>query len=252
MEKLLLSRNRGRPGFKGRRYQQKVHLFVCVDHVRLQILHVSFHFQNAGISLKSHRRYNCQEVKTLHNQPSKSMNDSADTLSRGDTFSVSVQDSTGGRDFRDRDKSFVSNVHKILSRSVSSKQSADQDSDEWHSDSEANWTMVGNPLKDITQSQTLSEDEPKNIATSNHALCFVAGRAVSQATDKAVTGVDDLEVGDNIPLLTYGFEPPRPIEVFGTCSWNSLCLALSSSALQDTTGMCVTPYKIVSVPHMYF
>ena len=50
-----------------------------------------------------------------------------------------------------------------------------QDSDMWHSESEANWTMVENPLKDITQSQVLSEDEPKEVESNSHSL-YLAGQ----------------------------------------------------------------------------
>lgn len=246
LKKLLLSKKRGRPGGRGRRCQQKVHLFVCVDHVGLQTQHASFLFQEiADRSLRSHQ--SCQEAETFHNQASNYTNGGEGTISRGDTLSVSVQNSTESRDFQDRDKSVVSDMHKNLSQSVSSKQSANQDSDEWHSDSEANWTMIGNPLKDITQSQVLSEEEPKNIAGYNHALDSASGCTISQDTNKAVTGIsahDDVEVDSNIPLLKYGFEPPRPIEIFGTCSWNSLCLAVNSNVLQDTTGMCATPMRL--------
>lgn len=60
----------------------------------------------------------------------------------------------------------------MKSHSISSKQSPtpSQDSDVWHSESEANWTMVENPLKDITQSQVLSEDEPKEVDSNSHSI----------------------------------------------------------------------------------
>ena len=60
----------------------------------------------------------------------------------------------------------------MKSHSISSKQSPtpSQDSDVWHSESEANWTMVENHLKDITQSQVLSEDEPKEIDSNSHSI----------------------------------------------------------------------------------
>ena len=67
--------------------------------------------------------------------------------------------------------------------SASSKQSPipSQDSDVWHSESEANWTMVENPLKDITQSQVLSEDEPKEAGSDYHSV-YSAGHESKSKT----------------------------------------------------------------------
>ena len=79
------------------------------------------------------------------------------------------------------DSSSMQNSHRptvndkdrvIKSHSVSSKQSPtlSQDSDMWHSESEANWTMVENPLRDITQSQILSEGELKDGMSNSHSV----------------------------------------------------------------------------------
>ena len=49
-----------------------------------------------------------------------------------------------------------------------------------------------------------------------------------------------LQGGKNIQvpphISHYGFEPPRPMEVFGVGSWNSLCLAQNTNLLQETKG----------------
>ena len=77
---------------------------------------------------------------------------------------------------------------KSHSESASSKQSPtpSQDSDVWHSESEANWTMVDNPLKDITQSQILSEEEPREADSNSHS----AGRESESAVPIACTNLN--------------------------------------------------------------
>ena len=172
-----------------------------------------------------------------HQQPQrKSIEDSVDTISRGDTISLSIHDSTGSP-WKDES---VSCAHKAQSQSVtSSKQSPSQDSDVWHSESEANWTMVD---KDITQSQILSEDEPKQIVNSSHPLSPAVNNTVSHeggaATTNDIIHLDsDSPMGTNcIPDTTYGFETPRAMEIFGAGSWNTLCLAMNFNFLLVTKG----------------
>ena len=187
----------------------------------------------------------------MHHQNSKSIDDSIDSLSRDDTISLSMQDSTADSDIQKKHKSLVPHVHRTFqSLSLSCKQSPSQDSDVWHSESEANWTTVGNPLKDITQSQVLSEDEAKVIESGGHPLSPTTDRAVSQDASKGVTEVDihhDVESGKKMPPVAYGFEPPRSTDIFGVCSWNSLCLALNSNMLQGTKGVDDISYMMCTL-----
>ena len=108
-----------------------------------------------------------------------------DAISR----SLSIRDSPRPTisDFQKKEPISPCHVHRSLlrvkSHSISSKQSPtpSQDSDVWHSESEANWTMVENPLKDITQSQVLSEDEPKEVDSNSHSFSDSAGRESKNA-----------------------------------------------------------------------
>ena len=84
------------------------------------------------------------------------------TISRGDDLSDFDRTSPQGSPWKSTESTGTSNIQNILS--LSSKHSASHDSDAWHSESEANWTMVetySNQPKDISQSQVLSEDEQK-------------------------------------------------------------------------------------------
>ena len=124
--------------------------------------------------------------------------------------------------------------------SLSSKRSPTQDSDIWYSESEANWTMVENPLKDITQSQVLSEDESKVCVGDSHQMSSAShtGGAVCEGGDKDMPeDKNKLHCGSIYLPKLYGFEHPRSTDVFGVCSWNSLHLAINSNILQETNGI---------------
>jgi len=167
------------------------------------------------------------------------------TVSRGDNLSdfdgISQQDSPWKSE-----STGTSNYPNAHSHSPVSKQSASHDSDAWHSESEANWTMY--QTKDITQSQVLSEDEHKQsgvqsgvaytpswsktpvhrASPSPHLQPDRAGlpaMAEDQGGPQSLSSSDVSEV--------YKFEPRRPVELFGECSWNSLSLAKSSNLVKS-------------------
>ena len=159
-----------------------------------------------------------------------------DTVSRDGTISLSIQESNTGSDIQGKDELLVSKtLPQIQSQTLSSKQSPSQDSDIWHSESEANWTMVENPFKDLTQSQVLSEDEPKQFEGDSLHTSYAT--PVSQCAKKDAMKKECYTDHD---YVAYGFEPPRSTEVFGDCSWNSLCLAVSSKDFQEREGTCTT------------
>lgn len=138
---------------------------------------------------------------------------------------------------------------KSDSQSCSKKSMSMRDSDVWHSESEANWTMVeafSNPFnKDITQSQLLSSADEQSHADirggSQHPLIGEvqttqvvtptngSGRVSHSLTQNDAHSPVLVGEGDSLKMSTYGFEAPRPAEVFGPCSWNSLCLAVNTN-----------------------
>lgn len=154
---------------------------------------------------------------------------------------------------------------------ISSKHSASRGSDDWHSESEANWTMVeaySNQPKDITQSQILSEDDKQSPSyspswsksretpvshhqtphllqhtdtDSNNVRFPLVSVGVEESKSKSSTQLPSLigsEGKSTSRLLAgtnYCFETPRSNVVFGQCSWNSLGLAVNSNLVQ--TGM---------------
>ncbi len=111
-----------------------------------------------------------------------------------------------------------------------------------------------NQRKDISQSQVLSEDEPKqsqfaaaytpswskSVVTEEHSISLspqVARgsdkkRYSSLAQQRRDFSVDSSE-GWNLQGATCTFEPRRPLEVFGDCSWNTLSLATNSNLVQS-------------------
>ena len=146
---------------------------------------------------------------------------------------------------------------------ISSKHSASRDSDDWHSESEANWTMVGaysNQLKDITQSQILSEDEKQShgyspswsksketpvspqhashilqstISEDKHHLDLplvpFRGEGGMSSTQLPPLSGSEGRSTSRLQGTSNFFETPRPVEVFGRYSWNSLVLAVNSN-----------------------
>ena len=140
--------------------------------------------------------------------------------------------------------------------------SGSRDSDVWHSESEANWTIMdaySTQHKDAIQSQVLSStDTPCQHQT--------ALSEPSQHVDKPTTAsseyVDKLMMepfrsasGHSLgtDLLSSSsscgdvFEPPRSIDVFGDCSWNSLSLARNTNHVRE--GECTTLTVAVDNDH---
>ena len=192
----------------------------------------SFQFQ--------HGRRPSQNPSRLHSRfMVKSVTDSEVTKSGDCTISSSLHDSTIASPAHREDGLVPRATPQTQLLSLSSKPSPTQDSDVWYSESEANWTMVENPLKDITQSQVLSEDESKMCEGDSHQLSSAShtGGAACEGSGKDVTGdKDKLHPGGNYLPKLYGFEHPRSTDVFGVCSWNSLHLAINSNILQETNG----------------
>ena len=48
----------------------------------------------------------------------------------------------------------------------------------------------------------------------------------------------DSSEGWNLQGTTCNFEPRRPLEIFGECSWNSLSLATNSNLVQSGAQSC--------------
>ena len=224
--------------------------------------------------------------------PYKSITDSSETTSRMDTnspssaiqfsdraSSIPVQDSTGPANcswkMDSTDSSSYPHHSNCKSDSQSSfKQSVSRGSDVWHSESEANWTMVeasSNPMKDITQSQVLSsvDDEqkqsPEHLSSSQqHSLsetpCIVSPNFTLQhkktlspftededkmpsreTMEVTASGLqkesqqhDWEDTSMDLEESVYGFESPRPVTIFGPSSWNSLCLAVNKNLVTQS------------------
>lgn len=136
-------------------------------------------------------------------------------------------------------------VYQSQGLSQTNTRSVSQDSDVWHSESEANWTMV-HTTKDITQSQVLSEDDKQDhtdVALASSCL----KTPTDQSPDRGGTGsvekehshvfegessIEESVEGENI----YGFEPRRSSQIFGHNSWNTLTLAINTNYF--TPGKC--------------
>lgn len=162
---------------------------------------------------------------------------------------------------------------------ISSKHSASRDSDDWHSESEANWTMVeaySNQPKDITQSQILSEDEKgyspswsksKETPVSPQQASHLLQSTISEDKHHLDLPLAPLHGGGGLsftqlPSLSnsegrstsrlqgtsYFFEAPRPVEVFGHCSWNSLVLAVNSNLVPS--GTCILSLYFTCTVHV--
>ena len=181
--------------------------------------------------------------------------EAASTPSRGDTFSdfdgLSAHDTPWKSESTE-----VSNARNVQSRSLfSSKHSVSRDSDAWHSESEANWTTYMAEPKDITQSQVLSEDEPKQSRLTCTPSLSKSGHSVSSPQHEVTGGgsirlqspldnplhekclsLSSSEGDSRLQGMACKFEPMRPVEVFGECSWNSLSLAVNTNLVKS--GEC--------------
>ncbi len=58
----------------------------------------------------------------------------------------------------------------------------------------------------------------------------------SQANSSSDKESEDLDAS------VYGFEPPRPVELFGPCSWNTLTLALNANLVGQGVCVCVCAF----------
>lgn len=145
------------------------------------------------------------------------------------------------------------------------------DSDAWHSESEANWTLFEASLKQNNStgetSQILSTEAPPlstealpqntedgkrrpSVTFDDVTTPFLPKlqkEVLSSFNEQEENKMDSKDVpigsppGEGVaqggvisPMdvpnsLVHGFHPPRPIEVFGACSWNVLPLAVGSN-----------------------
>lgn len=119
-----------------------------------------------------------------------------------------------------------------------------KDSDAWHSESEANWTTVdahSNALKDTSQILSSDDDDqnPNPTVLTHQPLQVEAVTVPKEQLLHYSTGAESVgrrdvaECSSAMLASSYSFEPPRPVEVFGPCSWNSLCLAVNTNQLQQ-------------------
>ena len=151
----------------------------------------------------------------------------------------------------------------------------------WHSESEANWTMVeasSNPMKDITQSQVLSsvDDEQKQSPNDHEHLSCSQQHSLGETPhaispnltlqhketllpsteDKPSRGTLEAPASGlqeesqqhgweeaSMEESVYGFESPRPVKVFGPSSWNSLCLAVNKNLV--TQSEVYAPHHVI-------
>lgn len=130
----------------------------------------------------------------------------------------------------------------------SSIASDSRDSDVWHSESEANWTIMDAYSihnKDIEHSQVLSSESFSEHQTiRNEQPCRTAvpdenpGKhpAASHRTISVGSSVADVLSAPGNDDDFHGFEPPHLSEAFGCCSWNALCLARNVNYVNE--GEC--------------
>lgn len=166
------------------------------------------------------------------------------------------------------------------SQSKKTLSQSSEDSDVWHSESEANWTLAGASFRngrDMVQSQVLSEglDASYNESMTQRRASVTFSEApilkamkeglkdtlspfreqdeegsfvqtnlpasvsslppplpeIAITQSSGVQATDPLDAG--LVSRECGFDPPRPIEVFGSCSWNTIPLAVASSLVQQ-------------------
>lgn len=117
----------------------------------------------------------------------------------------------------------------------SSHVSPSRDSDIWHSESEANWTnadahsgMVGidGSEASVPAEGERSIQEPASVM-SVEPLSLLENRLVIMPST---------EVGSIHKTKKDTFEQARPVLVFGSCSWNSLPLALTKHFVTSSIG----------------
>lgn len=157
----------------------------------------------------------------------------------------------------------------------------------WHSESEANWTMVeasSNPMKDITQSQVLSsvDDEqkqsPERLSSSQQHSLSETPHIVSpsftlqhkETLSSFTEDEDKMPSKETMEVIAsglqresqqhgwedasmeesvYGFESPRPVRLFGPISWNSLCLAVNKNLV--TQSEVYAPHHAIQTMYAY-
>lgn len=265
-----------------------VHRYVCSTSKQTAFsIHRSMHFQPTRPSQMQRR------LEPLES-PNKSISESLESLDT--TFSVrdstmapsiagapvgssssssegegseEVQSQDSERSEKKVDWATKSQLRKTLSQSS-------EDSDVWHSESEANWTLAGASFRngrDIVQSQVLSEGldvsynesmtQRRASVTFNEAPILKVMKDVQKDNtlspfreqdeegscvqtdvptipppppEKAVTQSPEVRSEDLFDAgfisREHGFDPPRPTEVFGSCSWSTLPLAVASSLVK--------------------
>ena len=127
--------------------------------------------------------------------------------SREDTSDQSEQSSIGY-------SSYAPSRHTGIAKSVVTE----RDSDEWHSESEANWTTIDPLCKSIPNDDAL-EDEGEAVDAD-------------ECKDKQTMEIMRNEsTRQNSPHL---FEPPRSSKIFDPNSWSRLCLAQHNSFIPES------------------
>lgn len=93
------------------------------------------------------------------------------------------------------------------------KSVTERDSDEWHSESEANWTTIGMSSKHIPDDDDVKDD---------HKVVDIGECTVNTQKMELLKNQSNQQDSSTLTAL---FEPPRPSEVFDPGSWNRLRLA---------------------------
>ena len=214
------------------------------------------------------KRKSIGTISTL-SSPTKSIACSSDSFSdRDTTFSIHdsvVPASNGGgatvtipSDSESSEESRQGSEEEVSIEDQSRKYQSQltNDSDAWHSEGETNCTLAETSCKNSKESQVLSDNN--NLINTTHRRLSVtfndppvsAGllkEEVSDKQDEDAPTPSDLPVNvspkekvdmsypipsvDSKDALPWGFYPPRPVEVFGSCSWNILPLAIRSNPM---------------------
>lgn len=119
----------------------------------------------------------------------------------------------------------------------SSRVSPSRDSDIWHSESEANWTNADarSGVVGIDESESSIPVEGKNGTPVPTSVMSIEPLST---LENQMTIMPSMEVGLSHKMKKADtFELARPVLLFGTCSWNSLPLALANHFVTPSTGL---------------
>lgn len=193
--------------------------------------------------------------------------------------------STSDEELGSSDGESEKSLEKVDWASESQSRKTTEDSDVWHSESEANWTLAGASLRngrDIAQSQVLSEGPEfcgsETTAHRRPSVTFNDPLSASKVQKETMLPFSEQEedgvmVQEELPTRDvsskslekvavesqrlsavspddpppsfheYGFLPARSVQVFGSCSWNLLPLAVNSSLVKpkghSDSGECI-------------